>query len=524
MGFKRVGAMDAYEVIRRWHDNQKVTHIGKVTDFSRKTVRKYIAIGKQIGLSREKPLPLKEELLEKIGECLNEQNKKPAPAQALLKKYLDEIRGLINNSAYPLKPKIAFEVICEKHDLKNDVSYSSFKRFIIANDVTINPQKTTCRIEVEPGKEVQIDYGYMGLMHDPELGRKRKVYAFIATLSHSRHQYVEFTYKQDQQSFVGSHIRMFSYFEGVPERLVIDNLKAGVIKPDLYDPALNRAYREMAEHYNCFIDPCRVGHPKDKGKVENQVPVVRQQFFKQLALNSTIDIIEANDRVKEWCLGKYGHRKHGTTQWQPYPVFVESEKPELKSLPEEHFEPALWKEAKVHIDQYIQFDKKMYSVPQRYVGKKVWVKGTESLIQIFYNNQLIQQHVKTKKCYRHTDFTNFPENVQAALNKGMPKYLQWKASKTGYHFGQLVRTVLEPHAFINMRKAQGLVALVEKYDSDLLEKAAELATRKRLSVTPKSFKMLIEKIQNLLQENNQIKKSERTSRFVRDMDYFIQNP
>ena len=92
------------------------------------------------------------------------------------------------------------------------------------------------------------------------------VYAFIATLSHSRHKFVDFVYKQDQQSFVASHVKMFNYFDGVPKRLVIDNLKNGVLKADLYDPRLNPTYRELAEHYRCFIDPARVSRPKDKGK------------------------------------------------------------------------------------------------------------------------------------------------------------------------------------------------------------------------------------------------------------------
>lgn len=523
MAFKKVGTMETYEVIRRWHDKQKIVHISSATSFDRKTVRKYIALGEKIGLSQDQPLPSKEEILIKLEPFLSESNEKPAPAQEILQQYLDEIIGLINDSQYPLKPKIAFEVICERHDLEKKVSYSSFKRFIKANDIVINPGKATCRIEVDPGKEIQIDYGYMGLLYDPVLERKRKVFAFIATLSHSRHQYVEFTYKQDQPSFVGSHIRMFEYFGGVAERLVIDNLKAGIIKPDLYDPTINRAYREMAEHYGCFIDPCRIRHPQDKGKVENQVPVVRQQFRKQLALNSKIDLRTADDQVKEWCLGKYGHRKHGTTQWQPYPVFLEIEKPALKSLPEESFEISIWKEAKVHADHYIQFNKKPYSVPTKYIGKKVWVKGTERVVQIYYNNQLIQQHVRDKKRYRYTDFTNFPENMRSVLDKGMPKYLLTQASQIGYHFEKLVKNILEPHAFMNMRKAQGIVALAKKFDSELLEYAANEAIKRRLSVTPKSFKKLIEKLEDKSIQEDQIKVSERTSEYIRDMDYFIQN-
>ncbi|MDZ7772217.1 MAG: hypothetical protein U5K31_05680 [Balneolaceae bacterium] len=92
------------------------------------------------------------------------------------------------------------------------------------------------------------------------------VYAFIATLAWSRYKFVEFVWSQDQKCFVGSHVNMFDFFGGVTELLLIDCLKSGVLKADLYDPVLNPLYRHMAEHYGCFIDPAGPGKPKDKGK------------------------------------------------------------------------------------------------------------------------------------------------------------------------------------------------------------------------------------------------------------------
>ena len=515
--------MDIYEIIRRWHSGHKISHIAQNCQYDRKTIRKYVLLINQLGISKAKPLPPKDKLQLLLAPHLSNKNQKPKPTQTLLNGYLKEVVELVNKPHNSLKPKIAFEVICEKYDLEDKVSYSSFKRFVRANEISIKPSNSTCRIEVNPGEEIQIDYGYMGLLYDPLTGKKRKVYAFIVTLSYSRHLYVDFVYKQDQQSFVASHVRMFEYFGGTAVRLVIDNLKAGVIKPDLYDPTFNRAYQEMAEHYGCFIDSCRVAHPKDKGKVENQVPVVRQQFRKQLALHQNMDIGTANKLVNQWCMGKHGHRIHGTTQWQPLSVFLKAEKSLLKSLPEDPFEIPLWKEAIVHADHYIQFDKKSYSIPHAYVGKTVSVRGTEKLVHVFYDNTLIKQHIRTKNLYRHTDFTDFPENVQAALNKGLPKYLQDKARQTSYHFGQLIKKVLEPHAFINLRKAQGLVALAQQFDPDLIEQAAATAIQKHLNVTPTSFKALLHKIQTENQDNVKLTISENTQQYIRTINYFIHN-
>ncbi len=138
--------------------------------------------------------------------------------------------------------------------------------------------------------------GYLPL-HD---GTKKTVYAFIATASYSRHKYVEFVFSQDQKNFIASHVGMFECFGGVFEMINLDNLKAGVIKPSLYDPVINRAYRELAEHYDSFIHPCRVSSPQDKGKVERDVQTVREQFRKFLALDPNLDLASANRRIAQY--------------------------------------------------------------------------------------------------------------------------------------------------------------------------------------------------------------------------------
>ena len=517
MAYKRIKLMDIWEIIRRWHNKQSISHIALALGYDRKTIRKYIQVAQQKGLDLNQPLPPKKHVLNLFQDAAVEH---PRPAQEILQPFLTEISELVNDKHHSLRPKIAFEVICQRHDLNDKVSYSSFKRFVRKNNLAVSPQNVTCRIEVEAGQEIQIDYAKVGLLYDPLSGKKKTVYAFIATLSHSRHKFVEFVYKQDQQSFIASHIRMFDFFGGVPARILIDNLKSGVIKPDLYDPKLNRAYREMAEHYGCFIDPCRVRHPKDKGKVERDVQTVRQMFRKLVALYPALDIAQANRLAQKWCIEDYGQKDHGTTRLKPWQTFIDKEQPALKSLPQEPFEIAQWKEARVHPDHYIQFNKKAYSVPHAYVGKNVWVKATDKIVQIYYQEMLIKQHVITRG-YFHTDFTDFPANVQAALDEGVPLNLQMRAQAVGDDFAKLIRTVLEPHAFMNMRKAQGLLGLAQKHDNRLIEKAAHHALQQNIRMTPKLFKRLLEKIEQQNQQENQPPLSQQSLDFVRQADYFI---
>lgn len=522
MSFKWIGEMDIYEIIRRWHSGQRISHIALTLGYDRKTVRKYIHHLNRKGLSLEKTLPCKEVILELLENAFpDDLRRRPPEAQQVLEPFLSEIDGLVNHKEFPLMPKIVFELLCEKYGLEEKVSYSSFKRFVRIHHIASPSSKTTCRIEVLPGSEIQIDYGYMGLLYDPDLGRRRKVYAFIATLSYSRHQYAEFVYAQTKESFVASHVRMFEYFGGVPIRILLDNLKSGVIKPDLYDPALNPLYREMALHYNCFIDPCRVAHPQDKGKTERQVPCVRQQFRKSLARNQRLELHQANQEIKEWCIEKHGLRTHGTTGWQPYPHFLEHEKSSLLPLPEDPFEIACWKECVVHPDHYIQFNKKTFSLPTRYIGEKLWVKGTDKILQVFHENRLVRQWTITGS-YRHTDWKDFPENMKNVLDEGIPLYLQNQAGRVGPRFRELIRKTLEPHAYLNMRKAQGLVGLMKSMDHALLEKAASMTLDQHLSTSPKSFLKLIQIIsQNENEEKIPI--SLFTQEFLRPMDYFTKN-
>ena len=520
MPYKRITSMDSYEIIRRWHDKQPISHIADILNYDRKTVRKYVNAAKAKGITLNKPLPPKEKIISFL-QGFTTLNRRNPTAQQTLQPYLNEITSLINNREHPLKLKQAFEVICERHDLLGKVSYTSFTRFVKTQSITIFPQKSTCRIEVEPGSEVQIDYAKMGLLYDPLSAKKKTVYAFIATLSHSRHKYVEFVYKQDQVSFVSSNVNMFEFFGGVPVRIVLDNLKNGVIKADLYDPRFNRSYREMAEYYQCFLDPCRVSDPKGKGKVERDVQTVRNQFRKMVALNEKLDIYQANQKIKKWSTDEYGQKYHGTTHQKPYHVFIDKEQPELKALPPEPFCIPRWKEVTVHADHYVQFDKKAYSVPHAYIGEKLWLRNVNKIIQIFHHEQLIKQHVVTGK-YRHTDWADFPPNVQAALDEGIPAFLQQKASSVGPQFQKLIRQTLEPHAFINLRKAQGLVSLIDKWDHSLIEKTAAHMIAQNIPATPKNFKELLKYIIDQNQQSQLILPiSEQTMEFVRDMTYFI---
>jgi adenosine deaminase len=212
-------------------------------------------------------------------------------------------------------------------------------------------------------------------------------------------------------------------------------------------------------------------------------------------------------------------RIHSTTGLKPREVFENIEKPKLKKLPIEHFEIATWKSVRVHVDQYIQFEKGFYSVPEAYVGRNLWVKGTEKLVEVYDDFIRIKTHIKTR-AKRHTDPKDFPENLRVMMDSGHVKWLIEQAAKVGCEFKQLIINVLTPHAKLNTRKAQALIKLADSYPAKHLNAAAHIACQHKYHL-PKQFETILQKI-SFEREENDIPISEATQQFIRPADYFIQ--
>jgi regulator of replication initiation timing len=317
---------------------------------------------------------------------------------------------------------------------------------------------------------------------------------------------------------------MFNFFGGVAHTIIIDNLKSGVIKPDIYDPILNRSYAEVAEYYNTFIDTARISRPKDKPKVERDVQTIREEFRVMLAINENLTLEEANLKIKDFLINEYGIRKHGTTNQEPIKVFYEREKAALIELPRQEFEVCQWKQAKVHPDCFIQINKKSYSLPYEFIGKTVQVKVKLKTIEVYYQATIIKIH-RIPKNNRQIDFEDFPENIQKAVNGSHPLYLQKEAEKLGgNNLRTLIKNILTPHAYINRRKAQSIIYIAGKHPKNIIEQAAASALLRKRNPHPDDFKKLIEEIyKNEESTKEGIIFSEETKSLTRDINYFINN-
>ncbi|MDD4197461.1 MAG: IS21 family transposase [Syntrophorhabdaceae bacterium] len=475
---------EVMETIYQWHEGRKIKQISTSLGIDRKTVRKYLGLLNELTIGRGDPLPDEQELIGRVKEIMAERAATyQAPGIELVGCYRDDIERWFEDSN--MTAKQVWRLLKENYQI--NVAYTTVKRYVRKEFPRTSPH-VTVRIETPPGDEAQVDFGYAGLMYDPVMQKKRKAWAFIMTLSYSRHRFVRFVFNQDIPSWLDCHERAFAWFGGVPSRITLDNLKSGVVKPDIYDPPVNYAYADLERHYGFVADPAKKGDAEQKGKVERAVATVKQQL---LAGRTFIDINDANERARVWLREEVGQEVHGTTKRKPYPVFLAEEKQRLKLLPLVPFERPLWKKCTVHPDHHIVFDKSYYSLPTRYIGKKVWVKGTYKTLEIFLDHERIKMHPRAPLPGTFmTDQTDYPPEKLAYL-MATPTWCRKKAADYGPNTAALMNAVLEEHAMRNLRKAQAILRLAEKY-TDIIEKVAERALLYG-NVRYKSIKTMLEK-------------------------------
>ncbi len=329
------------------------------------------------------------------------------------------------------------------------------------------PRITVRHDDPPPGQEAQIDFGYLGLWEDPLTSKKYRLWAFSMILAHSRHIFACAVRHMDRTAWVESHVAAFEFFGGVPGRLVPDNLGSGVIKPDLYDPKFNRAYDELAHHYDCLIDPARAGKPQDKPKIERMVPYIRASFWKGRSFTSFEEI---NGALREWCLKVAGMRIHGTTRQRPLESFLAVEKTALKPLPAVKFELATWYRAKIGDDCHAYAASGGYSVPYQYRGKTLDVRITNTLVQCFLDHELIKTHPRVGKGKRSTDWNDYPPEKGAFFSR-TPDWCRNRAGKMGTDVSQVVEYLLSDHLLHHLRQVHAIIRLGEKYGKDRLEAA-----------------------------------------------------
>jgi len=461
---KRKETMDIREVLRHLREGGSDRAVGRALKINRKTVKRYRAWAAERGLLNG-PLPSLSEFHRLVEAALAS----PAPPQIVssVEPYREIVVKLREQG-------VEIAALCERLKERGyEGSYASVYRFV--RHLEPFTPDATVRVETPPGEEAQVDFGYAGMMIDPETGELRKAWAFVMTLSWSRHMYVEFVFDQRVETWLRAHRHALAFFRGVPQRIVIDNLKAAIIRACWDDPLVQQSYRECAEHYAFLICPCRPGTPEHKGKVEQGgVHYVKRNF---LAGREPTTITQANRDVRRWVNTTAGDRIHGTTKETPLERFA-IEQDVLQPLPRTPYDVAVWKQVGLHRDCYVVFDKAYYSAPVRLVGEQLWVRGGTHEVQIYTSDySLVATHTRAQQPgQRMTNQAHLPHHKLAGLILTRAACRE-EAEKVGGATKQVIDELLDHRPEDRLRTAGRVLRLGDLFGPQRLEAASARALR-----------------------------------------------
>lgn len=464
MGRREFTVRDIAEVFIHWQTGESIRKIAKNLGMDRKTIRKYIRAAINAGYKTGE-YRTRDEWIAFIKQAFPEVADRRMRRTTVAE--IEAFRELIEKQLAENTVNTVWQRLRDEAGLC--VSLSSFRRYInlVVPEKTALSSVTVYRPEVPPGEEAQVDWGYLGMWTDPVTGKRHKLWAFVLVLSYSRHMFVCVTQRVTGQIWINCHTRAFEFIDAVPKRIVLDNLKGGVIKPDIYDPKFNRAYAEMAAYYGTLIDPCRSGHPKDKPRVERMVPYVRDSFWRGREFTGMEQIQQASSR---WCLEVAGTRIHGATRRKPLELFELEEKHCLLPLPVDPWEPVQWLSAKVAPDSHVCVHKVLYSVPWKFIGKRLEIKITPATVRFYLHGEIIKTHLRTEVRKRQTDASDLPEDKIAFFQR-TPQWCLQQAELLGAPVKEAIAQLLSVNTLYRLRQAQGTIRMEKKYGAARLNAA-----------------------------------------------------
>lgn len=362
--------------------------------------------------------------------------------------------------------------------------YNSVKRFV--RGLKKKDPRQYDRLEFLPGEEAQVDYG-TGAPTLHSSGKYRRPRLFIMTLKYSARAFRKVVWKSSKEVWCRLHEQAFRYFSGCPQYVTLDNLKEGVIKPDIYDPQLNELYAAVLEHYRVTADPARVGDSNRKGTVENAVKHTQDTALK----GRRFDSIQAqNDWLMHWEERWAAQRIHGRSKRQVAEMFRE-EKTYLEPLPLVSFRYFEQKTRTVYDDGTIQVNKAYYGAAPAPLYSKVVVRIYDDQIEILdpVRMEVIRRHVKSG---RPGSVLMRPEERIFNPSRQTDRLLA-RAEMIGPHTFSLCEMWFNQEGRTGQRRMYGLVNLVRHFAARHVEKAAKLAKKNGLR-SSKAIRRMVESI------------------------------
>jgi hypothetical protein len=360
--------------------------------------------------------------------------------------------------------KAIYQDLVEHHGVS--FAYNSVKRFIAR--LGQRDARTFCRFETLPGEEAQVDYGEGALTRHPVTGKYRRPRLFVMTLSHSRAFFVAVVWQSSKETWCRLHEAAFAFFGGAPKVMRLDNLKEGVLSPDIYDPVLNPLYADCLRHYGVTALPCRPYAPNLKGKVEAGVGYVQSSA---LAGKKFESIEEHTAFLTHWNERWAFSRIHGTTKRQVREALAD-EKSSLQPLPTTRFAYYEALERTVHFDGYVEVRGAYYGAPPMYTGRRVivhaddvWIRLTDPATQ-----QLIRELPVTGKGKRRIADADRPVQTPLPVMR-----LVERVGAIGEQCGGFALAMERERGALAARALFGVLDLARRYAPAAVEEACRFA-------------------------------------------------
>ena len=370
--------------------------------------------------------------------------------------------------------------------------YSQFCYYIQQDE---SKRRATMHIKRKPAEQVEVDWaGDCAKLTDPYTGKTTDAYIFVGVMTYSQYAYVEAFPDEKQASWINAHIHMYEYFGGVARITVPDNCKTAVIHNNGWkDQRINAVYHEMAEHYGTAIIPARVRTPRDKSVAEGSVGNISTWITAALRNEQFFTIAELNAEIWKR-LKDFNRRPFQKKEGSRYTLFLQEELPLLAPLPTARYELAEWKQATVQFNYHISVAGMQYSIPYEYIGKKVNVRITGSVIEVFYNQNRIASHPRLygRKGQYSTVTEHMPKDHQEYLEWNGDRFRKW-AERIGINTYKVINGLLlskrvEQQSY---KACMGLLKLAEKYSPAQLEAACQTALTYTETPSYKSISSLL---------------------------------
>ena len=345
--------------------------------------------------------------------------------------------------------------------------YQTVKRFVRKLRGSQTPQACAVIITA-PGEEAQVDYGTGPLVRDPQSGKYRRTRLFVLTLGYSRKSVRLLTFRSSTRTWAELHEQAFRRLGGSTRVVVLDNLREGVLTPDIYEPTLNPVFRDVLAHYGSIAFACRVKDPDRKGKVESGVGHAKRTPLKGKRFES---LQEGQAYLDHWEMHWADTRIHGTTKRQVAAMFAE-EKPALLPLPLEPFRYYQFGERNVHLDGCVEVEAAYYSAPPGWIGRAVKVQWDSLFVRLLdpKTGQLMREHVRQKRGQHRIQEQDRSPRTPLKVHQ-----LLWRAERAGSHIGTFCHSLHRQQGQSGIRRLQGVLSLAKKFGTAALDQACALA-------------------------------------------------